>query len=1421
MPPLSCLVVGDSAVTVSCLEILRARGLPLVGVVTADPRVGGWAVENGLPTCHLALSAPLTAEHVTDLAAGTPIDLLWSIHNLRRLLPDVLALPRRLAINYHDAPLPRYAGLHATSWAIANRERSHGITWHRADAEIDAGDVLIQRTIEIGPHETAWTLNNRCSEAAAESFGALLDALLDGSLAPRPQDLAHRTFFPGWRTPRPGCVIPWDQAAEQACAFVRGLDFGIADNPLGFPKLLAPDGTFLVGSLEVLAPLGAAAGEPGRVTAVTAEGIDVTTATSRVRVTSLVDLSGRSVRPTEVGLAKGTVLPSAAPREADLERWERSNRRHERFWSEILSGLSPLAPPGFESESSEAAELETSLAPELLGSFAEKSLTCEEALLVAVCAGFAAEIDQPFDLAVSEPGQRRSIDEIAGNGLLAPRLPLRVGKLDPEEFGLSAFAWILVREWRRRRARGAYAIDLPLRIRRLRLRAERGERIEPAVALDLMAEGEDPRMLPWAGAVLAIGIDPSGRMLWRARRSESELRALAGRFLLGFGPGLAAEPCCETARRQILSAHEDAEAGSLVARFRSHAARAPEALALAAGEEAWSYGALAARIDRLAAALVRRGVFPERLVALRLQRLADQVTAIFAVLAAGGAFVVLESADPPGRLERVLAQCHPDLILSDRSEAWLARYAPVHSIGLAEAAEGPAVACDEESDGAGGTLAYVAFTSGSGGGPKGVAVERRAISKYIGEAGRFFAFAPGDRVLQLGSAAFDLAYEQIFGALCNGASLIGRADPAWPGTPELFAQLDRLAITVLDLPTAVWEQLSRDAARTGLAWPRKLRLVILGGERATASAARAWKATGGGSIRLINTYGPTEATIVATWWEAGGGDCEEVPETGLPIGRPIPGTTAWVLDEDQQTVPEGDPGELWIGGTGLARGYHRRPDRTAERFVSVAAAKGARLYRTGDQVRRREDGHLEFLGRLDRQLKIAGRRIEPGEIEATLDEIPGVAMAAVAAVASLELPDLDGAPVRLAAWVVLQKGAALAEIEAEAARRLPAFVHLAGIFPATSLPLSPAGKVDFEALRANLKVGSGRPRVPPSDPPREGSERTLGEIWRRVLGLDAIRRNDDFFNLGGDSLAAARLLAAIEEQFDRRLRIAQLLKAPTLSALAGELGANRSDRKRTAESSCRVDLQPEGKAPGLAFVHGLGGHLLRLVPLARAFAPDQPVLGLQSPGLDDDRPIPRTIEELAAVYLAALREAQGPGPHRLVGMSFGGVVALEMARQAVAVGESVAMLALLDTDVSEILPAFRPARPGPSVRIKAALRRFLGDRLGRARRRLRHVFGRNGVDEVERANEYRNFTAVLRANEEALGRYQVGRYAGRVIFFEATPRPQGLYDELVRVCGCDLERVRVPGDHLSMLEPPHVAGLAAELRRRVSPFTSD
>ncbi|HEX3621708.1 MAG TPA: amino acid adenylation domain-containing protein [Acidimicrobiales bacterium] len=599
------------------------------------------------------------------------------------------------------------------------------------------------------------------------------------------------------------------------------------------------------------------------------------------------------------------------------------------------------------------------------------------------------------------------------------------------------------------------------------------------------------------------------------------------------------------------------------------AAAVPDATAVVADGRSLTYAELDARANRLAHHLQRLGVGPDVLVGVCIGRSPELAVALVAVLKAGGACVPLDPAYPRRRLAVMLDDARPLVVLTHAAAAGrlpAVATAPVIRVDSDGAdnrdgggwADRPATAPARRVDA--GHLAYVIYTSGSTGRPKGVMLTHRGLVNHHRAVVDLYRLGPGDRVLQFCSLGFDASIEEMFPTWAAGGTVVHRPhDVPLLGRPWLD-WLRRQGVTVLNLPTGYWHAWVADLAASGQTVPENVRLVVVGGEKALGGALRTWRKAGGGRARWVNAYGPTETTCMSTWFETAPiqGDDGERDEPDPPIGRPLPGTAVCVVDEGLRPVPDGVAGELLIGGDGLARGYLHDPVSTAERFVEGPDGRGGRqrMFRTGDIVRRARTGDLEYVGRIDDQVKIQGFRVECGEVEAALARHPDVAAATVVA---REDPPGDR---HLVAYVVARKGAAVDRVALRGflGDRLPAAMVPAAFSLLDALPLTVNGKVDRAALP--LPVGpDGAAASRSSARQRTPGEDRLAAIWARVLKVDAdhLRPDDDFFALGGHSLLATQVIAQIREEFATETPLRAIFESPTLSGLAAAVAAERDN----------------------------------------------------------------------------------------------------------------------------------------------------------------------------------------------------------------------------------------------------------------------
>ncbi len=805
--------------------------------------------------------------------------------------------------------------------------------------------------------------------------------------------------------------------------------------------------------------------------------------------------------------------------------------------------------------------------------------------------------------------------------------------------------------------------------------------------------------------------------------------------------------------------------------FAAQAARTPEAVALVHGADRWTYAELAARAGGLARYLRGLGVGPEVRVAVCLERSPDLIVGLLGVLAAGGAYVPIDPAYPQER-QTLMLEDSGAAVLVNRSLQCLKAPLP------------------DDSGVTPGNLAYLIYTSGSTGRPKAVAIEHRSAVALAGWGREHFSAEELSGVLAATSVCFDLSVFEIFVPLAWGGTVFladnALALPALPAAHEV-----RLLNTV---PSAAAE-----LVRSG-GLPSSVRTVCLAGEPLPAALAARLHATGT-VTRVLNLYGPSEDTTYST-------GALVPPDSALApaIGRPLPGTRAHVVDRHGTPVPPGVVGELWLAGEGLARGYLGRPELTAERFTPDPWGEaGARVYRTGDLVRHRPHGELEFLGRIDHQIKLRGFRIELGEIEAVLARHPAVRECVVAV--------RDGV---LVAYVVPDPTDPSDPTDAKRAlsswlrERLPDYMLPSAFVLLEALPLSPNGKVDRKALAAPEREAG-----PQLLGPRDDLEWQLVQLFEEVLGVRSVGVRDDFFRLGGHSLLAARLTFSLRQRLGRSLPLAAILRHPTVESLAALLRQDSAPLHRAP----LVELAP-GEGRPLFLVHPVGGEVLCYVPLARRL--DRPVYGLQAP----EEALP--LEAMADLYLRHVREVQPEGPYTLGGWSMGGVVAFEMARQLEVRGETVEEVVLIDSPAPGAV-AEEPLSGGALVASFAYdLARLLGIDLAgapaglselEAGEALRGLFEQAqgmgllppGLDRDDLEQRFASFAA----NHRAMARYRGGPCEAPLLLLRAAATPGAPDLGWERVAGQPVEVHDLPGDHYNLLQEPLVeklAGAIAEMR---------
>ncbi|MGY0055243.1 non-ribosomal peptide synthase/polyketide synthase [Streptomyces sp. LZ34] len=712
--------------------------------------------------------------------------------------------------------------------------------------------------------------------------------------------------------------------------------------------------------------------------------------------------------------------------------------------------------------------------------------------------------------------------------------------------------------------------------------------------------------------------------------------------------------------------------------FEEQAARTPEATALVCEQVRLDYAELNARANRLARFLIGRGAGPEDVVGLVLPRSVDMVVAMLAVLKTGAAYLPVDPRYPAGRIAAMLDDAEPAVVVTDGSVL-----SSVPGDATAVVLEDVADLVARESDHnvpdgqrRSGLLpdhpAYVIYTSGSTGKPKGVVVTHGAISGHLSWMAEAYPLSGADKVLARTSFSFDAAVWETWLPLISGAvAQVVSADVA-ADPHQLAAHITSHAITVAQMVPSLLPELCAAAVAAG-STGESLRWLFVGGEPLPTALAELVGDTWG--VPCVNLYGPTESTVQVTHHKGRGGTGDTGPgnDSYLPVGRPVRGVRAYVLDGRLRPVPVGVPGELYLAGDQLARGYANRSGLTAERFVADPyGPPGTRMYRTGDLMRRRRTGELEFLGRIDEQVKLRGFRIELGEVEAALLARWQIAQAAV-----LVREDRPGDK-RLVAYVVPADGTPLDtdELRGRLGAVLPDFMVPTAVVALEGFPLTPNGKLDRPALPAPTFVAdSGRA-------PRNPQEEALCGLFAEVLGVTGVGIDDNFFDLGGHSMLATRLITRIRTVFGVGVSLRALFEAPTVARLLQWFdGDDMGDGL-----AMLMPLRAEGSRPPLFCVHPASGLSWGYVGMLQHLGPDQPVYGLQARGIAEESDLPASLEEMARDYVEQIRTVQPSGPYRILGWSFGALAAYAVATILQEQGESISLLALLD--------GYPPNQPG-------------------------------------------------------------------------------------------------------------------------------
>jgi amino acid adenylation domain-containing protein len=1407
-----CILIGETSLLIQCGHILLERGLCIDGIISPDPDILAWGEQKKIP-CHRGYREMAAFLH------SFKYDYLLSIVNSAILPKEILQTARIAAINYHDAPLPKYAGVYATTWALMQGESSHGITWHLMTEQADEGEILIQAPVAIGPDDTVQILNTRCYEQAIRSFAKLAVQLQKGALSPRAQNHQDRSYYGLYTRPSHAGVLRFNRPTAELVNLFRALSYDAQyKNPFATAKLVIDDSCYLIGDLHA-GPAQAAAAA-GEIIAID-RGIRVATSDGSLLLTELTDPAGTPV--TIASLQKmHTLHPQARLPIADdamLARWsERQSElaRYESFWEKRLMALfnTGSRPPEIAEPQGSPVEAFSPFS----GSLKEWANGQDPALLAAALHLWLNSLHvEPPRIGLCHGG---SIDAVLGPfNLAAAAVPLVLDwsgatSLSDLQQKTGEVQIVLKKQ--------TFQIDLfsrsPLLPESSSLVYEYILNLGPDRSREIRAQNPSSRLLSLeADGIRYSGIEETGfspaQFIQRALHFLQQIRQNPQAQLDEISLCL---PEDETAAGAGQNQEESGEAGPAVQLQIAERARMhPERIAVVHEEEQWSYADLEGQADQVAKTLAGYPEADVQIVAIYLERSFALIAVMLGILKSGAAYLPVAPGIPRQRLANILADAGIKLVITSeklRPQLESTDCASLTLESLPEAVSLPEVVPANRPE----APAYVIYTSGSTGKPKGVIIGHRALAGFTHDCLHRYRITASDRVLQFASPAFDAAVEEIFPVLCGGGTLVLRTEEMISSIPAFMRACARFRITVLDLPTAFWNVVNRECETSHLRLPECVRLVIIGGESATEAMFASWRVSHNLHPRLVNTYGPTEATVVATAFSYD----PEWKKAFLPIGRPVGHAEAFVMNAFGQLLPPGFTGELYLGGTCLALGYLNQEELTRQVFPERMVQKSRkRLYRTGDLVKCLSDGNLLFVGRKDQQVKIRGFRIELSEISSAIASFTEVKECAVIAYG-------EATEKKLAAYIVFASSPwTVAELRSRLAELLPDYMLPAVVVPVQSIPLTSNMKLDLRTLEDPTQYET---RAAPEEQ-EYGSplEQHLRTIWQSILNRGTIGLDQDFFSLGGDSLTAVGIMTEIDKQLGRNLPISVMFEHGTLRRLARLLESPHEDEKWNP----LVVVKKGGDKVPLFIIHGAGLNVLLFNTLARHLDASQPVYGIQAGQLLRQGAALKSLAEIVEAYAGEITSVNDRGPYAMAGFSIGGLIAYELAQYFTAQGKKVIFVGIFDTYIGEDEPPITGittacktiwhkikktgfailltlSRPSEALPIRW---RWLHFQV----RSLLHPGSRKKFD-PDLAHLPKNIAGLATELIRTVNRHTFLPYPGRIHLFRAKSRLFYIADKKYmgwKKYVADIKLFDIPGDHSYIFAPPNDKKFAETLQQ--------
>lgn len=1157
----SCIVIGEDKLSVMCVEYLIAQGHQVLAFISPATNAKSWAEQKRIPWFN-------DINLFLDSAQNRiPFEYLFSIVNFKILPKTLLQMPSKFAVNYHDAPLPKYAGLNATSWALINAEKEHGITWHIMTDQVDSGDILIQEPIVITEDETVFTLNLKCHQQALIAFEKLVDNLDKGNVIPKPQDVSLRTYYGSHHSLPNSGIIDWNDQGEYIDRICRALNNSGKKNTLGTAKFIIDSELYIIDNHSLQTNSGQ---NSGVISEVAQTYFQIATASKDVRVLAIKDAYGNSKSIADF-IRKHSIQKGQQLIRLDQTVLEKLQHRisliakHEDFWINKLQDIKPLLIPflsyedkirSTELKNTKCIEVDSNILMALIQRYQHNVAPSQLVLALVLCYFYRINDCEEFSIEFTYPNLNEISDDISL--LFSLSVPLTIN-LDPEENFKTVLSTI-ENSYKEIIKNKTFQTDIFARYPDIKYN-------EMSVGITLCHHGVALKLKE--GMINIVIDEKTGKLeVYFPTQFTYALEQTIQAFT-GFLTAIFKEP---DAKIKFLTLLEDVERNKILNEWNKtkqinvesmlmhqwverQAELSPDKIAVIFEDKKLTFAEINQKANQLARYIKTTIANTNAHIVIYLIRSMETVISMLAILKSGNIYVPIEVEAPVTRTQEVILDCQPQMILTQKSLLKQAKncitttntkIVVLDTEWKIIAAENATNIPSSETPQA---LAYVMYTSGSTGKPKGVQISHRSFVNALLAIAEAIDYKVDDKLLAITPTTFDISGLEIFLPLMIGSQFV-LVNHTNRMAPHVIAKMicDH-QITVMQATPSTWQMLINSG------WLNETGIKILsGGEGLSSQLAAQLSATG---AVLWNLYGPTETTIWSTVYRV-----EKISDRSplIPIGKPISNTKVYVLDRNLNPVPIGLPGVLYIAGAGVAMGYLNQEQMTRNKFIAnpFEEKEYSVLYNTGDLVKWASDGNLDYIGRIDNQIKIRGSRVELGEIEACLLSYPAISQATV-------IYDTAVYPTfKLIAYLVLHEQSNFNReplIDYLKTRvypqMIPAYFIILDAFPMTS-----NGKIDKKALPLpGLRDKYWQQKL---ILPITKEQQLLAEIWSEVLSLpiSSIGINDNFFELGGHSLLAVQVIARIEALFFVELDIRAIFDFPIIKQLA-ELIVN-SPRKKNS-----------------------------------------------------------------------------------------------------------------------------------------------------------------------------------------------------------------------------------------------------------------